>query len=618
MAFFRIAKQYISRVLSERRERAPIRKSEQADKGLVLAFKNKKFPAWRQLKYLKEVLTFKERAALEAMTGILLLSLLFLGAVWYFDHTEVIAYPGGEYTEGLVGAPQVINPILPSGNDVDGDIGRLVYSGLTRENLKYEYVPDLAERFEISADQKTYTFYLRQGIKWHDGVDFSADDILFTIATIQNPAVKSPLRDIWRNVKAEKIDDNTVRFTLAEASAPFISYLTVGILPEHLWRDIPISGFNLTDLNLRPVGTGPFVFTSFSRDRRGIIKSYILSANGDYYAAKPNIQKITFKFFPDPNSAVAALNNKGVDGVAFVGGDLKSLIVRRDVNYHDLRLPEYTALFFNLKRDAVKDKNFRLALALAIDREKLASVGLAGAVRPIWGLFGNTPFAVSETVPAPDLAKAGELLDGLGWPMGEDGLRHKITVTKVVKTVNRKKVAEEEKKDEILTVTITTVPGKENIDAANFIKSSWEGAGIKTEIKTVANENIKKDVIQPRDFDILLYGEILGRDFDPFLFWHTTQTGETGLNLSGYSNRDLDQLLEQAMKTNVFTAKAEKYKAAEEILAKDIPAIFLWAPIYSYTVDKSVKGIDLISSAAPSDRFINVTEWYMKTKRMWE
>ena len=621
MAFFEKASQFISRLkkfVHERRTRAKSQKSEKADRGLILSFKNKKFPSWSQLRYLKEVLTAKERIAMEVFTGILAFSLIFLGAVWYFDHTEVIADYGGEYTEGLIGAPQTVNPILLSSNDVDNDISFLVYSGLLKKDLKQEYVSDLAEKFDVSTDQKTYTFYLRQNVRWHDGEPFGADDVIFTIKMIQDQAVRSPLRESWRNIKATKVDDRTIQFLLPAPASNFLSQATVGILPEHLWQEIPISGLALADLNIRPIGAGPYVFESFSRDRRGNIKSYNLIANGDYYLARPNIERLVFKFFSNHVSAGLALNNRGIDAVSFLTGEDRARIVRRDLNFYQLKLAEYNAIFFNTKKDLFQNKDLRAALALAIDRQKLAQDVFRGAVNPIASIFSETIFSPPKPLPAEDRARAGEILDALNWKMGEDGLRHRITINKIKKKVGRKTVIEEEKKDEILGFVLTAVDYNKNQAVAEFLRDGWRKIGVKAEIRIISDNVLKKDLLRPRDFDALLYGEILGRDLDPFSFWHSSQAGEGGLNLSAYANRELDQLLEQARKSIDRDGRAEKYKAVDEILSRDNPAIVLWTPIYYFAAARAARGINIAVMSEPRDRYLGIVEWYKQTRRVWK
>jgi peptide/nickel transport system substrate-binding protein len=621
VAFLQKAGQFIYRLekkIGEKLVGAYRKNNERGERSQVFALKNKKFPGPAQFKYIKEVLTKKEKIFLQIFFVIFVLSSLFIGTLWYVDHTEKIPVAGGEYTEGLIGVPQMINPTLPSLNDVDGDFVRLIYSALLRKNVKQEYVGDLASGFDISADQKIYVVHLRDNIFWHDGEEFGVSDVLFTIEMVQNPAVKSPLCDLWRNVRVEKIDEKTIQFVLNEPSASFLNMLTLGIIPEHLWRDIPLSGFALADLNTRPIGTGPYVFVSLSRDRRGNIKSYTLSANQSYYLGQPNINKLVFKFFPNRQSAYVALDNQGIDGMAFIDRNLKLKIMRHDLNFYDQSLSQYSALFFNTKRELFKDKGVRLALAAAIDRKILAYEILSDVVLPADGIFSNTPFASSRGISGADTAMAGGALDALDWKLGADGLRHKITITKVSKKVGRKTVTEENVKDEILAITITTTDQKENVAAANFIKESWQKIGIKTEVKIFGDAELRRNILKARDFDVLIYGEILGQDLDPFSFWHSSQMGEAGFNLSSFASRELDQLLEQARKASSAEARAQKYHAIDELLVKEMPAIFLWTPSYYYGIDKSIKGVQFTVITDPSNRFSEIKDWYIKTKRVWK
>jgi ABC-type transport system substrate-binding protein len=257
---------------------------------------------------------------------------------------------------------------------------------------------------------------------------------------------------------------------------------------------------------------------------------------------------------------------------------------------------------------------FKSSFALTISEPGI----LTGQVEPISSLFVNTPFQPARQIPGADPVKANELLEKTEWKMGNDGFRHKITVTKTTKIVNKKKVTEETKDDKILTLSVTTVNQKENSAAAEFIKTSWEKIGIKTEIKLFTNDAIKKEILKTKDYDILLYGEILGRDFDPFLFWHTSQVEGSGLNLANYSNRTMDEALEQARKTSDLAVRADKYRIVDEILTRDAPAVFLWTPVYYYAIAKSFKGVGLTALNEPSERFLSVGDWYTKTTRVWK
>src|SRR5262245_42466493 len=174
--------------------------------------------------------------------------------------TETRPDSGGTYVEGLAGNPIYINPVLSQFNEVDKDLVSLLFSGLTRRGADGAVEPDLATRWEVQEDGKVYVFHLREGVKWHDDKPFNADDVIFTVRMVQDPDFQgSPdLSDFWRGVTAERVDDLTVKFTLKEAFAPLPSYGTLGILPAHIFRDIPPNKLPETPFKDQPVGTGPF------------------------------------------------------------------------------------------------------------------------------------------------------------------------------------------------------------------------------------------------------------------------------------------------------------------------------------------------------------------------
>ena len=201
---------------------------------------------------------------------------------------------GGEYVEGMVGQPRFINPILAQKNDIDSDLSSIIYSSLLKLDSEGKLVNDLAESYEIGEDNLTYTFHIKKGVKWHskkdswdDRKELTADDIIYTIQTIQNPEFNSSLRANWTGVRTERIDDYTIQFILKNNYAPFLNNLTFGILPKHLWSLIKTSNFPLAEYNFRPVGSGPYMFKQLTKDREGKIISIELEANNDYYNQKP-------------------------------------------------------------------------------------------------------------------------------------------------------------------------------------------------------------------------------------------------------------------------------------------------------------------------------------------
>ena len=261
---------------------------------------SQKWPNYCQWKKLPKVLKKKERITLLIFFVLFLASGIFLLSSFYLENTKIQPKFGGEYIEGAIGQPRFINPIYASTNDVDRDLVELIFSGLVKYDEEGRIIPDLAENFEIKDDGKTYEFYLKDDVFWHDGEKLTSEDVLFTIKTIQNSDYKSSLRANWLGVEVEEISvpdgPGGVRFKLKIPYAGFLENCTVKILPKHTWQDVPPENFPLTIYNLEPVGTGPFRFKSFRQNKLGYIKSYTLTANRRYFEEGPISRNHLFLF----------------------------------------------------------------------------------------------------------------------------------------------------------------------------------------------------------------------------------------------------------------------------------------------------------------------------------
>lgn len=575
-----------------------IEKQIEHDKKIVAQLGKGKLPAWKQLKRLPQTLSLKEAWLIKILLVIALICASYSFYVDYFQKLAIIPKNGGEFSEGLIGSPLYINPLLAY-NDVDLDLSRLIYSGLLKYNDNLDLAPDLAEKYEISEDQKTYTFYLKNNIKWHDGKDLTASDVVFTISLVQNYDYKSPLYRSFQGVVAEKIDDYTLKFTLTNSYAGFLNLLTVGIIPQHIWYDIPAINAKLAVYNQKPIGTGPFKFKTLLKEKSGIIRAYTLEKNKNFYGKIPYLNKIIFKFYPDFETATAALANKEVQNISFLPKDYIKKINKRDINLYNINLSQYTALFFNSKNnELLKDKKIREALAYAIDKNKITDEALQGFSQildgPILANFLGYTADIKKYEYNPQ--KSLEILTGDGWVIDGEILK---------------------KKDVELKITLTTVEQTENIKTANLIKDFWTSIGINVELQLIAKDKIEAEIINPRSYQVLLYGEIIGYDPDLLPLWHSSQREAPGMNLANYVNRNVDQLLEEARATNDLAIRTAKYQEFQNLLIEDMPAIFLYSPTYTYPINKKIKGISVNKVALPADRFINIENWHIKTRRLY-
>lgn len=603
------------------------------DAKLVRSVTKFSLPSAKQWKYLPRLLSVGERRVAAFLVVCMAVSAGFIMWSAYITGTSVSAAPGGTYTEGLVGSPQYINPLFLQNNDVDRDLSSLVYSSLIKYNERREPVGDLADHYEVSTDGKTYTFALRSDVLWHDGEKFNADDVVFTFSKIQDPAFKSPLYVSFKDVKIEKKDDQTIVFTLSKPFAPFLDSLTVGIVPNHIWKDISNEQTLLAAYNLKPIGTGPWKFKTFQKEKDGTIVSYTLDGNESYYGAKPLLEKMTFKFYPDTDAVVQALKNRNVQGISFLPRELRDRLKKdSDLSYYNFHLPQYTALFYNPdKKKELASKPVRQALALAIDKDRIVSQVLGGEGSVIAGPILSGFIGYDESLKAVpfDLEKAAELLTKDGWKKNESGawyqertVKERKTVTatnargrKISKVVTQSSV----KASQPLALTIVTADQDELVKTARIIEEDWKALGIIVDVQISDPGQIKKEVIDPRIYDVFVYGEIIGSDPDLYPFWHSSQARAPGLNLASFSNSTTDKLLEDARITADPQKRSEMYKKFQKILAEEQPAVFLVNPSYNYVVEKKVKGIgDNKYIVYPSDRFIDASSWHVNVNRKWK
>jgi peptide/nickel transport system substrate-binding protein len=573
--------------------------TEDINQKILSQLNNKKTPSWHQLKQLPKILDKQEKIKALVAVVILIVGMVGLLNNLYRQNSIIVADHGGTYTEGLIGSPNLINPILAT-SDVDRDLVKLIFSGLMKTDAKGNVILDLANNYTIDAEQKIYTFELRSDIYWHDGEPITADDIIFTIDRIKNPEFKSPLRNSFNGVAVTRVNDRTVQFALAEPFAPFLSILTVGILPEHLWYSIPVFGADLAELNKKPIGSGPYTFKSLVKDANGNIKNYTLAANEEYHFNKPYIDELILKFYPDFDVAAAALQNKNVDGLIYLPQSYKSEIKNKNVVIKSLQSPQYTALFFNPQKNAaLNNLKFREAIALSIDKQRILTEAINNDGQVIHSPILPASLGYDPEIKDVDydLTKAAEMLDDLEWQINEEsGWR--------------------EKDETELTLQLTTVDQTENIKTASIIKDAWESLGIKVDLQIVAKNKIRNDVIQTRDYQVLIFGEVMNESSGPYPFWHSSQTTHPGLNLSILANKDIDAALEDIRQATNDIAKKEALLKFQQKLLEQHFAVFLYNPTYTYPVGKKLKGLeDLNFVNLPADRFSNIHSWFLNTKR---
>ena len=601
------------------------------DKKLVYSLSKSRIPNLKQFKYIKKFLSPKELFLVRICILIIIVSSAFLSYRFYKNHLVVAPVKGGEYTEALIGTPKYINPLYASISDVDNDITSLVYSSLFKRDKNGELVKDLAHNYSISADNKIYSIAIKENVKWHNGSQLTADDIVFTFNAIKDIKYKSTLRFSFSGVEIEKVDDKNIKFILSAPYAAFLELLTFGIMPAELWAQIAPESANLAELNNKPIGSGPYKFKEYTKDKNtGAILDYSLSVNDDYYKPSAYVN-LKFKFYPNFEEAVAALKDDLIDGISYLPKEQeKNISIANSYNFNKLHIPQITLVYFNAKSNpALGIKQLRQALALAIDRNEIVNNVLGGDGYLVDGPILPNSFAYNNGIKKYQInpSEAGKILDNIGYKNVEIKIKD-IEDAKIKASSKDEKIknqAEEvlalgegnwrAKDGNYLTIKLTTVDRAENQQVTEAIKNSWEKIGIKTELEIYPAADIQKDIIKTRNFEALFYGLVLGADPDPYAFWHSSQIGDNGYNIANFANKEVDQLLEDARLISDTAQRQEKYKRFQEIISEETPAIFMYSPAYTYLQSKKIKKFEVADIIYPYDRFSNITEWYIETKK---
>ncbi len=403
-------------------------------------------------------------------------TLLILSAsILLYEMNERLLFPvaayGGTLTEGIIGAPRFINPVLAT-SDADRDLTTLVYSGLLRANGNGTYVPNLALSYSVSSDGRVYTFILQKNAAFSDGKPLDSSDVVYTITRIQDPVLKSPLRASWDGVVVEAPDARTVRFTLKEAYAPFVDNLTVGILPKHLWQSVGDEEFPFSELNTTPIGSGPFRVGAISRAPSGIPASYDLVPYLSYIPGRAYLSHLVIKFYQSESALISAMKGGQIEAASGLSPALLPDVP--DSNSKILRAPlnrVFGAFFNQNQSEVLRDADVRAALEAAIDRQALITQVLGGYGTPLTGpvppsVLGRDAMASSSNPligPGPDAARA--YLMKKGWKAGDDGVLQMTSGTGKAASTKR------------LQFSLSTGNVPELRAAAEYLREAWSAMG---------------------------------------------------------------------------------------------------------------------------------------------
>ncbi|MEY4731273.1 MAG: hypothetical protein RL681_219 [Candidatus Parcubacteria bacterium] len=505
-----------------------------------------------------------------------------LGTFAFIRLTNAIPARGGTFSEGVVGQPTYVNPILADG-PVDKALARLLFAN----------VPFLADKVAPDETGRIWRIRLKENLRWSDGRKMTSDDLLFTIAAIQDPDTGSPLFTSWQGVTGQRLSELEIQLTLA-GPYPFFRQTLEELfpVPKHVFADTPGKNWRLSDYNLIPVGSGPYAFTSYERRSDGFIETYTLSRNSYRAGDDPFIDTMVFRFFTKDEDLLHAFNAGRVDGF----GKLDPTILTKLSRTYDVApfsLSGYYAVFLNQgEYPALKDAAVRRALSVAVRRDELVARVLGGYGRPILGPT-TASSADAETNDLPDA-----ILENAGWVVGQDGIREKHIGDQTVRLA--------------FDLVVPDVPFL--VQTANELAGVWRTFGIAVAIKPLDTNNIAA-TLKNRQYQAILFGNFLDPAQDLFPFWHSDERFSPGLNLSLWNNARGDGLMEQIRREMNDQKRTALLADLESVIQKEVPAIFIFAPDYLYITSRGVKGIQGGQVTDPSGRFTHVARWYLHTTR---
>jgi peptide/nickel transport system substrate-binding protein len=495
---------------------------------------------------------------------------------------------GDAVIEGTIGEPSTLIPML-AGDSASHSVAGMIFNGIVKYHTDLSVIGDLAESWTISSDGMVITFRLKKGVKWADGVEFTADDVMFGYKTIIDEKTPTPYKEDYMQVKKfEVLDRYTFRVTYKKPFAPALtSWGNLIVLPKHL-----LEGKDITksDFGRNPIGTGPY---NLKRWISG--QEVVLDSNRSYFDGRPYIDRYIYRVIPDPATLFLELQAGGIDmmGLTPIQYTKQTDTDFFRKNFQKFRYPvfNYTYMGFNLKHPWFKDKRVRQAIAHAIDKSEIIDVVLFGLGSPATGPYVPNTWPYNPDVKKYefDPEKAKRLLREAGWEDTDgDG------------------IIEKDGKPFQFTI-LTNMGNRLRINTATIIQWRLAKIGIKVEIRLLEWSTLINEFIDKRRFEAVILGWSIGLDPDQYDIWHSSKTREKEFNFVSYNNPLVDALLEKGRRTFDIKERKKAYYKIQEILADDLPYIFLYVPDAIPIVHSRIKGI----KPSPIGISYNLPKWYV-------
>lgn len=517
----------------------------------------------------------------------------------YYKVAQPVA--GGTFYEGIIGAFTNANPMYATG-PVDTAVSKLVFAGLLKYDAQNTLTGDLAEKWAVDQNQLVYTVTLKPDLKWQDGHELTAQDVVFTYKTIQNPDAKSPLLSSWQGIQVEAKGKRTVVFTLPNALSAFPHSLTNGIVPSHLLASIPAAQMRATLFNTAaPVGAGPFKWNTVELSREsGSHEGRVgLVANDSYHNGVPALDKYVIHYFANDEDMLASFKKHELTAMSGLTTLPDNFKTDETVEQYNIPLTAQVVVFFKNSQEVLSDVKVRQALVQGVNQKDLVSGLGFPAIASREPLLQDHPGYDSSITQLPfDRAKAASLLTEAGWVPGKDGVR--------------------EKAGKQLTFGLYSQSTSEYAYVTQRLQKDWEQIGVKAEVLLQPDSDLQTTVTN-HNYDALLYGISLGPDPDTYAYWGSTQADQRAVNrvnFSEYKSAAADKALEGGRTRSDPSLRAVKYKPFLEAWRNDAPALVLYQPRYLYVTRDIVHGFDPTVVNIATDRYTNVNNWMIRVAKV--
>ena len=506
--------------------------------------------------------------------------------------------PGGIYNEGILGSFTNVNPIYATGS-VDSSVSRLVFAGLFTFNDKNQLVGELAKSYTIDARGTTYTVLLKDNLLWQDGKPLTAEDVVFTYNTIQNPDTKSPLASSWQGIKVAAIDKKTVTFTLPSILSAFPYSMVNGIIPKHVLGKVAPEQMRSVLFNTNnPIGSGPFKWDAIEivgtadEDREQRIA---LKPNDNYVNGKPKLDSFVIRSFVNEVKMRNAFKKGELNGVVGLSKIPDDLLEDNSVRVYNIPLNSQVLLFLKTTTPVLSDQKVRQAISYGLNTGAVrlaADVPVLPSDSPLLANQLGYDKTLTQKTGSPE--QAAKLLDEAGWKLNDKGIRVKD--------------------GKELNLTITTQSNRTYESVAKNIKEQLALIGVNVEI-LVLKDNELQSALAVHDYDSLLYGISLGPDPDVFAYWHRSQAdlrSPSHLNFSEFKSPAADKALEAGRTRSDPATRAIKYRPFLDAWSKEAPAVALYQPRFLYVVREPLANFNPVRMNTGTDRYNEVNQWMIR------